>query len=269
MLVRAPPEGSKHAVHIEFSHRRVIVAGAARGIGRAIAQGFAERGAEVCACDLLLPEVEAFAGTAGSGTGAIRASRVDVTEEASVREFVASVEAGGPIDVLAYVAGGVRGQAPKPIEEVSVEDWRAIVDANLTGAFLLARAVAPSMKRAGYGRIVSISSRAGLVTSFTGIHSYTAAKHGQIGLLRQLAQELGPFGITVNSVAPGFMATSPDYERQWAGWSEEFQRAFVERIAMRRHGKPEDIAHAVMFLASDYASWITGQVLPVTGTPFA
>ena len=125
------------------------------------------------------------------------------------------------------------------------------------------------MKRAGKGRIVTISSRAGLMTSLTGIQSYAAAKHGQLGLVKMLAQELGPFGITVNSVAPGFMATSPDYERQWASYDEAFRAAFAERIAVRRMGKPEDIAHAVLFLASDYASWITGQVLPVTGSPLA
>ena len=87
--------------------------------------------------------------------------------------------------------------------------------------------------------------------------------------MKQLAQELGPFGITVNSVAPGFMATSPDYERQWASYSNEFRASFLERIAMRRMGSPEDIAYAVMFLASDYASWITGQILPVMGSPVA
>jgi len=85
--------------------------------------------------------------------------------------------------------------------------------------------------------------------------------------VRQLATELGPFGITVNTVAPGFLRTSPDYEPQWEGWGAEGQKAFVERIAMRRMGTPEDIAHAVMFLASDYASWITGQILPVMGSP--
>ena len=129
--------------------------------------------------------------------------------------------------------------------------------------------VAPGMKVKKTGRIVTISSRAGLATSLTGIQSYAAAKHGQIGLVRQLASELGPFGITVNSVAPGFMATSPDYERQWASYSDEFRQRFAERVAMRRMGTPEDIAHAVLFLASDYASWITGQVLPVTGSPLA
>ena len=100
-------------------------------------------------------------------------------------------------------------------------------------------------------------------------HARIFGQHGQVGLVKQLAQELGPFGITVNSVAPGFMATSPDYERQWNSYSEEFRRAFADRIAMRRMGRPEDIADAVLFLASDRASWITGQILPVTGSPLA
>lgn len=255
---------------IEFANRQVIVAGAARGIGRAIAQNFAERGAHVWACDLLFDDVERFAGPARSGPGLVHAAKVDVTDPASVERLVAAaVERTGSVDILVYVAGGVRGQTARPVEEVSVDDWRAIVDVNLTGAFVFAGAVAPAMKRARHGRIVTISSRAGLATSFTGIQSYAAAKHGQLGLIKQLAQELGPFGITVNSVAPGFMPTSPDYVRQWEGWSEDFRKAFVERIAMRRPGRPEDIAYAVMFLASDYASWITGQVLPVTGAPLA
>jgi 3-oxoacyl-[acyl-carrier protein] reductase len=141
------------------------------------------------------------------------------------------------------------------------------VDANLTGAFLFAQAVAPGMKRAGKGRIVTISSRAALAPSLTGIQAYASAKHGQLGLVRQLASELGQFGITVNTVAPGFLRTSPDYEPQWEGWGPTGQKEFVDRIAMRRMGTPEDIAHAVMFLASDYASWITGQILPVMGSP--
>ncbi len=252
---------------IEFPGAHVLVVGAARGIGRAIAEAFAERGAQVWAADILIDAVESFAGPSRNGRGAIRAARADVTAAESVEALIGGI--GGPVDVLVYVAGGVRGQAAKAVEDVSLEDWRAIVDANLTGAFLLARAVAPGMKRARRGRIITISSRAGLATSLTGIQSYAAAKHGQIGLVRQLALELGPFGITVNSVAPGFLRTSPDYERQWASYGEAGQRAFVERIAMRRMGTPEDIADAVLFLASDYASWITGQVLPVTGSPLA
>jgi 3-oxoacyl-[acyl-carrier protein] reductase len=244
---------------MELEGKVALVTGAARGIGRAIVRAFANDGASVVACDRLVAEIEPGE--------RVRALAVDVTDAASVDAVVA--QAGGRVDVLVYVAGGVLGQVPKPLEEVRPEDFAAIVDANLKGCFLFARAVAPGMKKAGGGRIVTISSRAGLATSLTGIQAYASAKHGQVGLVKQLAQELGPFGITVNSVAPGFMATSPDYERQWNSYSEEFRRSFADRIAMRRMGRPEDIADAVLFLASDRASWITGQILPVTGSPLA
>jgi 3-oxoacyl-[acyl-carrier protein] reductase len=244
---------------IRFDGKTVIVAGAARGIGRAIARAFAADGANVIACDRLVDQIE---------TGErIKALPVDVTDAASIDKVVAA--AGGKVDVLAYVAGGILGQVPKPLEQVTPEEFAGIVDVNLKGCFLFVRAVAPAMKKAGGGRIVTISSRAGLATSLTGIQAYASAKHGQVGLVKQLAQELGPFGITVNSVAPGFMATSPDYERQWNSYSDEFRAGFADRIAMRRMGKPEDIADAVLFLASDHASWITGQTLPVTGSPLA
>jgi 3-oxoacyl-[acyl-carrier protein] reductase len=246
-------------MQIRFDGKHVIVAGAARGIGRAIARAFAADGAEVFACDRLVAEIEAGE--------RLTALPVDVTDPASIDKVVAA--AGGRVDVLVYVAGGVLGQVPKPMEQVTPEEFAGIVDANLKGCFLFARAVVPGMKKAASGRIVTISSRAGLATSLTGIQAYASAKHGQVGLVKQLAQELGPFGITVNSVAPGFMATSPDYQRQWESYSEEFRRSFADRIAMRRMGKPEDIADAVLFLASDHASWITGQTLPVTGSPLA
>src|ERR1700736_3737653 len=243
---------------IRFDGRTAIVAGAARGLGPTNARSLANDGARVIACDLLVDDLLALAGRVDGG-GEIIAAKVDVTNEASIADVVRT--AGGA-DILVYVAGGVRGQRPRPLEEVSADDFDAIVDANLKGAFLFIKAVAPGMKKAGAGRIVTISSRAGLATSLTGIQAYASAKHGQVGLVKQLAQELGPFGITVNSVAPGFMATSPDYERQWNSYSEEFRNSFADRIAMRRMGRPEDIADAGLFLASERASWITGQILP-------
>jgi 3-oxoacyl-[acyl-carrier protein] reductase len=250
---------------IRFDGRTAIVAGAARGIGQTIARALAADGARVVACDLLVDALTPLAGRVEGG-GEIIVSTVDVTDETSIAEVA---QAAGGVDILVYVAGGVRGQKPQPLENVRAEDFDAIVDVNLKGAFLFAKAVAPAMKTKGKGRIVTISSRAGLATSLTGIQSYAAAKHGQIGLVKQLAQELGPFGITVNSVAPGFMATSPDYERQWNNWPAAFRDNFVNTIAMRRMGAPQDIADAVTFLASDHASWITGQTLPVTGGPLA
>lgn len=252
-------------MEIEFGGAQVLVVGAAQGIGRAIARSFAEAGAQVLACDVLGGEAEAMAGPIGAG--AIRGMSVDVTREDSVQAMVQAAEAMGRIDVLVYVAGGVQGQSPAPVESVPRSAWQAIVDVNLTGAFLVARAVVPSMKKAGRGRIVTISSRAGLSTSLTGIQSYAAAKHGQVGLVKQLAQELAPHNITVNSVAPGFMNTNPDAERQWNAYSPEFRAAFLNGVVGRRMGTPADVAHAVLFLASPYASWITGQVLPVTGAP--
>jgi 3-oxoacyl-[acyl-carrier protein] reductase len=121
------------------------------------------------------------------------------------------------------------------------------------------------MKRAGGGRIVNISSGAGLGVSLTGIQAYAAAKAGQMGLTRQLAHELGPFGITVNSVAPGFIRSNPTTERHWEAYGEEGQRRLIETIALKRLGSPKDIAWAVLFLASEFAGWITGHVLSVDG----
>ena len=222
---------------ITFEGKRVIVAGAARGIGHAIAVAFAENGGEVTACDRLFEEVEHFAG-AGEDRRRNDPRRQGRRDRQGFDRRRGGAARAAPIDVLVYVAGGIRGQRQKPLEDVPVEDFHQIVDANLTGAFLFAQAVAPGMKRAGKGRIVTISSRAALAPSLTGIQSYAAAKHGQLGLVRQLAHELGQFGITVNTVAPGFLRTSPDYEPQWEGWGPEGQKAFVERIAMRRMGTP-------------------------------
>lgn len=247
-------------MNITFDGQSVLIAGAARGIGRGIAESFVARGAKVFAGDRLADEM--------AGLDAHQTA-LDLRNKSEIRAWVAESEtvSGRPPDVLVYVAGGVLGQSAKPLEEVDEEDWRAILDVNLTGAFLAAQAVAPGMKSRGQGRIVLIASGAGLRTSLTGIQAYASAKAGEIGLARQLGQELGPFGITVNAVAPGFQRTSPDYERQWNSYSAERQAGMIDATARRRPGTPQDIAHAVMFLASDYADFITGQVLSVTGSP--
>lgn len=252
-------------MNIRFDGRTVLVTGAAHGLGREIARRFADLGADVHACDILAAELEETRTLCGP---ACRTAVVDVTDRDAVREFVQVVEAGTAsrrIDVLVNDAGGVLGQTGRPVEDVPPDDWQAILDVNLSGTFWMSQAVAPGMKRAGSGRIINISSGAGLGVSLTGIQAYASAKAAQIGLTRQLAHELGPFGITVNNIAPGFVRSNPTTERQWQSYGEEGQAALIQRIALRRLGTPADIANAVLFFASDYAGWITGEVLSVAG----
>ncbi len=247
---------------IAFDGKRVIVTGAGHGFGRAISKAFAEAGAEVWACDLNAAGLEETQAICGKNC---QVRTLDVSDRPAVTAFVAEAAGGKAIDVLVNNAGGVRGQVGRPIEEISEQDWHTIFDVNVTGAFYFAQAVAPGMKQTKRGRIINISSRAGLEISLTGIQAYASAKAAQIGLTRQLAHELGAWGITVNNVAPGFVRSNPTTERQWDSYGEAGQRKLIESIALKRLGAPEDIAHAVMFFASDYAGWITGQVLSVDG----
>jgi 3-oxoacyl-[acyl-carrier protein] reductase len=243
-----------------------LVTGAAHGIGRSICVELSRRECQVWAADVLEGDLRDTAAACMAAGGTCRAAALDVTQRESVDSLVASiVREHGKIDILVNVAGGVLGQVGKPIEAVSDAEWAGILDVNLTGAFYCARAVAPHMKAQRYGRIVNISSGAGRSTSLTGIQAYTSAKAGQIGLTRQLARELGAWGITVNNIAPGFILSNPTTERQWESYGEAGQRALVEDLALRRLGSPEDIANGVLFFASDYAAWCTGQVLSIDG----
>jgi 3-oxoacyl-[acyl-carrier protein] reductase len=225
----------------DLSGRTALVTGTAHGIGTAIVRALEEHGAT---------------------THGVDKDAVDVTDAEQVEALVERI---GPVEILVNNAGGVCGQLGRPLEEVSDEDWREIVDANLTSTFVCTRAVVPAMKRAGYGRIVNISSGAGRSVSLTGIQAYASAKAGQIGLTRQTAHELGRFGITVNCIAPGFVLSNPTTIRQWESYGEEGQRALIERIAVRRLGTAEDIANGVLFFVAEASWWVTGQLLSIDG----
>jgi 3-oxoacyl-[acyl-carrier protein] reductase len=225
----------------DLSGRTALVTGTAHGIGAAIAAALELHGATVHGVDR---------------------DSVDVTNSKQVDALLGRI---GPVDILVNNAGGVVGQVGRPLEEVSDDDWQAVVDANLKSTFVCTRAVAPGMKAADYGRIVNISSGAGRSVSLTGIQAYASAKAGQIGFTRQTAHELGRYGITVNSIAPGFVLSNPTSIRQWESYGEEGQRAILAGIATRRLGEADDIANGVLFFVAEEASWVTGQVISIDG----
>ena len=248
---------------LSLAGQTALVTGAAHGFGRAIAKTLADAGAVVWGGDVLEPELAETKAVCGERC---QIRRLDVTDRALVQAVVKEVQAAtGRVDILVNDAGGVLGQVGRPLEEITPQQWQSIFDVNVTGAFNCIQAAAPGMKAQRYGRIVNISSGAGLGTSLTGIQAYASAKAAQIGLTRQLAQELGPWGITVNNVAPGFVRSNPTTEKQWASYGTEGQKRLVESLYLKRLGSAEDIANAVLFFVSDLSSWVTGQILSVNG----
>ena len=226
---------------IGLTGKTAVVTGTAHGIGAAIAKALRDVGADVHEVDKDTP---------------------DLTDFAAVRSFIAAI---GAVDILVNNAGGVCGQVGHPLEDVPDDDWRAVVDANLMTAFHCTRAAIPGMKASGWGRIINISSAAGLTVSKTGIQAYASAKAGLIGFTRQMAHELGPVGVTVNCIAPGFILSNPTTEKQWRSYGPDGQRDLISGIATKRLGTPEDIANGVQFFASPRSGWITGQIIAIDG----
>ena len=247
------------------SSRTAIITGAARGIGAATARRLAHDGMAVAVWDLdaeacmpVVAEIERAGGRA-------LAVGADVTSEEAVTDAVERIasDLGAPT-VLVNNAGILRDNL---LFRMSLDDWDAVMSVHLRGAFLMSRAVQSHMVTARWGRIVSLSSISALGNR--GQANYSAAKAGLQGLTRTLAIELGPFGVTANAIAPGFIAsdmTAATAERIGVPF-EEFMAAAAQETAVRRVGQPEDVANTVAFLVSDEASFISGQTIYVAGGP--
>ena len=244
-----------------YADRVVVVTGAARGIGAGTAKRFADEGASVAVLDLA---EEAAAATAES-LGAERAIGVgcDVSKADSVEAAVERVVSElGKIDVLVNNAGVTRDNL---LFKMSEDDWDMVMNVHLRGSFLMSKAAQKHMVAHKYGKILNLSSTSALGNR--GQANYSAAKMGLQGFTRTLALELGPFGINVNAIAPGFIVTdmTDDTARRVGVEPEEWRKMAAEANPVRRVGYPEDIAAAAAFLCSDEASFITGQVLYVDG----
>ncbi|WP_439569654.1 SDR family NAD(P)-dependent oxidoreductase [Sphingopyxis sp.] len=244
----------------DLAGRTVAVSGVGSAFGVAIAEAFREQGARVYGCDL---DPAGFEALVAMGIGC---AVVDLRDRAAAADWIEAVAGeAGSIDILVNNAGGVAGQQHQSFETLSDADWDIVLDINLNAAMALSRAATRHMAAARSGAIVNICSGASLRASLTGIQAYCAAKHALLGLTRQLAHELGPQGIRVNAIAPGLVLTGEATRRQWDAYGAERQADILGGIAMRRLGGAEDIARAALFLASDWAGFVTGQILTVDG----
>lgn len=247
--------------------RVAIVTGAARGIGAATAVRLGREGFAVAVCDLDEGACADTVAQIGKDGGKALAVGVDVADSAQVSAAVARVAAElGPPVVLVNNAGVTRDNL---LFKMSDDDWDTVMSVHLRGSFLMSRAAQEHMTKAGWGRIVNLSSVSALGNR--GQVNYSAAKAGLQGFTKTLAIELGRFGVTANAIAPGFIATemtAATAERVGVGW-EDFKAAAAKEIPVRRVGVPEDIAGTVAFLVSDDASFVSGQVIYVAGGPRA
>jgi 3-oxoacyl-[acyl-carrier protein] reductase len=244
---------------MKLKNRVAIVTGGARGIGKAIVRTFVREGAKVALVDIEeIKKLEALKKEAEKMGGEVITISCDITKSSDVNEMVGKVQkAFGRVDILVNNAGIIRRGT---IETVTEEDWDRVIAVNLKGTFNCCKAVVEFMKQQGYGKIVNISSIAGKMGDITSAPGYGPSKAGVDALTKTLARQLAPYGINVNAVSPHAIETEMS-----AQWSEERRKEIIASIPLGRLGKPEDVAEAVLFLASDEASFITGEILDVNG----
>lgn len=239
---------------IDLTGKNALITGSTRGIGRAIAEAFAQSGARVAVVGRDLQRAEESASAIGNNAAGFAA---DVGDTAAIAKLVGDVEkAFGSIDILVNNAGITRDNLVMRLKD---EDWDAVQNANLRGAFAAIRAVSRGMMKKRSGRIINIASIVGLIGN-KGQANYAASKAGLIALTKSVAKELGSRNILVNAVAPGFIETE-----MTAAMTKEARDALGQQIALERLGSVQDVAAMVAFLASDLASYITGQVFVVDG----
>lgn len=240
--------------------KRALVTGGTRGIGRAIAEELARSGAEVIVTGRQQAAADAVAAELRAQGLAVRGLELDLSAPAAAQSVLDALaketRVDGGVPVVVLNAGMTRDGL---IMRMSLDDWQSVLDANLTGAFLVTRALVPGMIRGRFGRIVAVSSVVAR-SGNPGQANYAASKAGLIGFVRALAREVASREVTVNAVAPGFIDT--DMTR---ALSDDQRAKLQEGIPLGRLGRPEDIAQAVGFLVSDAASYITGEVLDVNG----
>lgn len=251
---------------MRFDGKVAIVTGSSDGIGRAAALILAREGGQVVLNARGQDRLEATRTALQAVGKPPLVVAGNVSQAAVVERLVGeALQQFGRIDILVNNAGG--GTLLRFLEEVTEEEWDLTVDSNLKSAFLCCKAVAPAMKRQQYGRIVNVSSVAGRNVSRLSGPQYSSAKAGMLGLTRHLAQDLGPFGITANAVAPG--PTLVDrVARKWALRSEEDRARILANIPLGRLAAPEEVATVIAFLASDDAAYVTGVTIDVNGGSF-